>query len=697
MHTSNHPQDAQAHQRKSARCNYSHPHDPDGNSPDQQGHGEGSSHSSHEPLFRKKFWRSLLLSVPVIIFSENVQSWLNYTAPQFPGSEWIVPLFSVVIFMVGGIPFIKMAIPELKKNKPGMMSLISLAISVAFVYSLGTTLFNFGASFYWELVTLIDVMLLGHWMEMRSIRQASSALDELAKLMPDMAEIIREDGSIEEVKIAHLKEGHVIMVRPGASIAADGTVIEGSSSIDESMITGESKPVTRTSGDPVIAGTINQEGSLQVRVDAVGENTALAGIMRLVKEARESKSDTQLLADKAAGWLFYTALAVAALSAVAWSIARGFDIEVLKRVVTILVTACPHALGLAIPLVIAIATAKGAANGILIRDQRALEALRELDGIVFDKTGTLTEGKFGVVDMVAADGWKAEKALGIAAAAESNSEHLIAASIRRKASAMNLKLPPAKDFQALKGKGVQSMVAGRRVYVGGPRLLMELDLDLPPALSDLQEKSAQKGHSVIFLIDTNKPVAAFALADAIRPESHSAVQQLQARGLEVVMITGDSREVAQKVADELGIERFFAEVLPQDKDQSIRDLQKEGKKIAMVGDGVNDAPALARADVGIAIGSGTDVAVESAGLILVKNNPLDVVRAITLSQATYKKMVQNLVWAMAYNLIALPIAAGVLAPWGILLSPAVGALFMSLSTVIVAINAQFLRNVQLAE
>jgi Cu2+-exporting ATPase len=532
---------------------------------------------------------------------------------------------------------------------------------------------------------------------MRSVRQASGALDELAKLMPDTAERVRDDGSPEEVKVSQLSSGDVVLVRPGGSVPADGEVVEGETSINEAMITGESKPVDKQPGDNLIGGTVNEGGgSLRVRVTATGDDTALAGIMRLVNEAQQSKSDTQLLADKAAGWLFYVALGSAAITAVAWTIAIGFQVDVLLRVVTVLVIACPHALGLAIPLVVAISTTLGARNGILVRDRLALEAARELDTILFDKTGTLTEGEFGVVNMVSIETWTEDKALALAAAVEGDSEHLLARAIRDRASEKGLDLPAVSSFEAIKGKGIRATHEGRTVHVGGPRLLEQMDVSLPDTLQTFTDESGKKGQTVIYLFDESKPVAAFALADKIRPESREAVEKLHALGLEVAMITGDSQEVAKAVADELGIDTYFAEVLPENKDRQVQELQQQGKQVAMVGDGVNDAPALTRADVGIAIGSGTDVAVESAGIILVKSNPLDIVRIVKLSRETYKKMIQNLVWATGYNVIALPLAAGALAWAGILLSPAVGALLMSLSTVIVALNAQLLRRADLA-
>lgn len=660
------------------------------------GHGAThTDHTGHERMFRTRFWVCLVLSIPVLVFSPALQRWLGFRAPTFPGSEWVPFLFSLVIFGYGGVPFLQMAVPELRNRRPGMMTLISLAIFTALVYSLLAQLARLGGGFFWELVTLIDVMLLGHWLEMRSVRQASGALNELAKLMPDTAERLLPDGRSETVPTSALHTGDLVLVRPGASIPADGEVIEGESGVNEAMITGESRPVGKQPGDKVIAGTINGDGSLRVRITATGDQTALAGIMRLVEQAQQSKSHTQVLADRAAGWLFYIALVVAALTVVGWSIAVGFNVEVLKRVVTVLVIACPHALGLAVPLVVAITTTLGAKNGILVRERLALEAARDIDVVVFDKTGTLTEGKFGVVG-VAAERYDQDNALALAAAIEGDSEHLIAQAIRRAAHERGLALPAVSEFTALKGRGVQASLDGKPVYVGGPRLLEMLGLQPPAQLKAFAQSAGEKAQSVIYLVVNGQVVASFAVADMVRPESKEAVRRLHEMGIEVAMLTGDSREVAQAVAAELGIDHVFAEVLPEHKIQKVADLQAHGKRIAVVGDGVNDAPALTKADVGIAIGGGTDVAIESAGLILVKSNPLDVVKVIALSRASHRKMVQNLWWAAGYNIIALPLAAGVLAPWGILLSPAIGALFMSLSTVIVAINAQLLRGERLS-
>jgi len=655
----------------------------------------GADHTGHEQMFRVRFWWSLLLSIPVLAYSGMVQMLLGFTLPTFPGSSWLPFIFSLIVFGYGGVPFLKMAVPEIKERKPGMMTLISLAISVALIYSVAAQFINLGEGFFWELVTLIDIMLLGHWLEMRSVRQASGALNELAKLMPDTAERIHHDDMTETVSVSALKHGDIVLVRPGASIPADGEVTDGHSNVNESMITGESLPVHKMAGAKVIAGTINGDGSLRVKVTAIGSETALAGIMRLVEQAQQSKSKTQVLADKAAGWLFYIALASALITAIVWTLADTFNIEVLNRVVTVLVIACPHALGLAIPLVVAITTAMGAKNGILIRNRLALEAAREIDIVIFDKTGTLTQGQFGVVDMVTADGWDSDRALALAAALESDSEHLIAQAVRRFARDRKLTLPSINNFSALKGRGVQADFENQTYYIGGPRLLEMLSLLLTSNIKSFTDSANDKAQSVVYLTTKVKIIAAISIADVIRPESKQAIQELSKMGIEVAMLTGDSQAVAKAVAKQLGIQRVFAEVLPEHKDQKVMELQKLGKRVAMVGDGVNDAPALTRADVGIAIGGGTDVAIESAGLILVNSNPLDVVKIFKLSRASYNKMLQNLWWAAGYNIVAIPLAAGVLAPWGILLSPAVGAVLMSVSTIVVALNAQLLKRTTL--
>ncbi len=672
-----------------------------GHSDTDTGHNAAhADHTGHENMFRRKFWVSLILSIPVILYSMGLQMMLGFSLPAFPGSQWLAPFFGVIVFLYGGVPFLRLAVPELKNRQPGMMTLVSLAISVALVYSVATLFLPGQSDFFWELATLIDIMLLGHWIEMRSVRQASGALTELAKLMPDTADRIRPDGGTEIVSVDKLRRGDLVLVRPGASIPADGEVQEGNSDVNEAMITGESRPVKKQPGGKVIAGTINGDGSLRVKITATGDETALAGIMRLVEQAQQSKSSTQILADKAAGWLFYIALGVAAITAVAWTIAVGFNVEVIARVATVLVIACPHALGLAVPLVVAITTAMGAQNGILVRDRLALEKARNINLIVFDKTGTLTEGKFGVVSIETVNGWSQENALALAAAIEGDSEHTIARGIRKSAEERILSLPAVSDFEAIQGRGARAKKDGQSVYVGGPRLLEMLKIGLPDKLSQFEEKANEKGQSVVNLVQggptETQVVATFALADVIRPESKLAIEKLHKMGVEVAMLTGDSQSVAKAVADELGIKTYFAEVLPEHKDQKVAELQKQGKHVAMVGDGVNDAPALIRADVGIAIGSGTDVAIELAGIILVNNNPMDVVKIFDLSRSSYRKMIQNLVWAAGYNVLALPLAAGVLAPIGILLSPAIGAVLMSLSTIIVAINAQLLRRHKLA-
>jgi Cu2+-exporting ATPase len=651
-------------------------------------------HTGHELQFRNRFWVCAALTLPVLLYSQMLQMWFGFSMPHFPGSDWIGALFAIVIFGIGGVPFLQMARPEIRSRKPGMMLLISLAISVAFVYSLVMIFIDPTSGFFWEMALLIDVMLLGHWLEMRSVRQASGALNQLARLLPDTADQIDDAGTVQTVTAATLRTGDLLLVRPGASVPADGQVEQGESAVNEAMITGESKPVTKRAGDGVIAGTINGDGSLRVRVTATGDKTALAGIMRLVAEAQQSRSPTQLLADRAAGWLFYIALAVAALTAVVWTLADGFNWQVVERVVTVLVIACPHALGLAVPLVVAISTSLSASNGILVRSRHALEAARLVDTVVFDKTGTLTTGEQTVASMALAG--DKDALLALAAAAEADSEHMVAQAIRRAAAERALTLPAVSNFEAIKGRGVRVQHEGQAIYVGGPRLLELLAVTPDAALASFAAAAGARGESVVYLMEDDAVVAAFAIADAVRPESKAAVRALHDMGKAVAMLTGDSEAVARSVAAELGIDRYYAQVLPEHKDARITELQAGGRTVAMVGDGVNDAPALARADVGIAIGGGTDVAIESAGIVLVKNNPLDVARMIQLSFATYRKMMQNLWWAAGYNIVALPLAAGVLAPVGIELSPAVGAALMAASTVIVAINAQTLRRVKLA-
>ncbi len=652
--------------------------------------GHGTDHSGHEKIFRDRFWISLALSIPVLLYSPSIQRWLGFNMPEFPGSQWVTPIFATIVFIVGGVPFIKMAVPEIRKRKPGMMTLITLAISVAFIYSIAALIIAPDTGFFWELVLLIDVMLLGHWLEMRSIRQASGALNELAKLMPDQAELILPDGSAKVVSTADLKTGDVVLVRPGASIPADGEVVEGGSGVNESMITGESRPVKKGPGDKVIAGAINGQGSLRVKVTATGDETALAGIMRLVEQAQASKSDTQVLADKAAGWLFYIAVAAAVFTAIFWTIGYGFSVEVISRVATVLVIACPHALGLAVPLVVAISTSKAATNGILVRDRLALENARDANAVIFDKTGTLTKGEQGVVGIATAEDWNENDALALAAAIEGDSEHIIAQAIREAAQERSLTPPAITDFEAIKGRGVHALDNGKDVWMGGPRLLELLELRPSTELEAFSRMAGSKAQSVVWLVEDGAIAAAFALADVIRPESYEAINRLHKLGIEVAMLTGDSRDVATAVARELGIDTVFAEVLPEDKDKKVAELQAQGKVVMMVGDGVNDAPALTRADIGVAIGGGTDVAIEAADIILVESDPRGVVKIINLSRATRKKMVQNLWWAAGYNIVFIPLAAV-----STFITPALGAVFMALSTIIVAINAQTLRNAKL--
>jgi len=660
--------------------------------------GEHHNHTDHETIFRQRFWVCLILSVPVLFWSGTIQGWFGYAAPEFIGSWLIVPVVASAVFFYGGWPFVQMAAWEIRDRSPAMMTLIAMAIAVAYVFSMSTLIWDLGDDFFWELVTLVDIMLLGHWMEMRSVRQASGALDALAKLMPDTAEVVLADGNVEERSAEVLAVGDIVLVRPGASAPADGVVVSGSTDVDEAMITGESKAVKKAEGDSVIAGTVNSgSGSLRVEVAAVGDDTALSGIMQLVAEAQASKSPTQLLADRAAAFLFWTALAAAAVAAVGWTIFfGGFDPRTIAVVVTVLVIACPHALGLAIPLVIAITTEIAAKNGTLIRNREAIDTAKDLGIMMFDKTGTLTEGRIGVVEFLAVDGISPEGALGMAAAIEGDSEHPMARAIRQAAEELSVAIPAVTDFEILKGRGVKGAIGGSTIYVGGPRLVEFVELVPADALVEFASHAGERGESVVYVVKDDTVVAAVALSDVIRPESRVAVDALQALGVEVAMLTGDSRDVAKAVSSDLRIDTYFAEVLPADKDKHVKELQAGGRRVAMVGDGVNDAPALTRADIGIAIGSGTDVAVQSADLVLVKSNPLDVVKILKLSSASYAKQLQNVWWGAGYNIIMIPLAMGVLAPLGFVMPPALGAVLMSLSTIIVAINAQLLRRVDLS-
>ena len=667
------------------------------------GHGDvHDAHAGHDKhaghsvaMFRDKFWITLALTVPTVMWGHMLMSLTGWHAPRFPGSQWIPPVFGTAVFLYGGIVFIRGAIQELKDRLPGMMTLISLAISVAFVFSLVVTFGFPGMPLWEELSTLVTIMVLGHWIEMRSIDQAQGALKELAKLLPDVA--VRVVGeTTEEVPVSELKEGDVLLVRPGAAVPADGQVESGSSSVNEAMITGESVPVKKEPGAKVIAGTVNGEGSLRVKVTGTGERTALAGIMRLVEQAQSSRSRAQALADRAALYLTVVALTVGVLTFVAWLLLRpGDPAFAVERMVTVLVIACPHALGLAVPLVIAISTTLGARGGLLVRDRRGLEEARNLNAVVFDKTGTLTLGEMRVVDLAVEEGILPDEALAAAAAVEHDSEHPVAQGIVKSAEEKGLSLPAVADFQAIPGHGVKARLDGRELHLGGPNLLRSLGTDPPPDLQAAAERAASRGQASIYLVEDGRVRAVFAIADAVRPESHEAVRRLHEAGVEVVMMTGDARPVAEAVARELGIDTVLAEVLPEQKAAKIQELQRQGKRVAMVGDGVNDAPALVTADVGIAIGAGTDVAVEAGDVVLVRSDPRDMPRIIALSKATYRKMIQNLWWAAGYNVVAIPLAAGAAARWGIVLSPAIGAVLMSLSTVIVAINAQLLRRATL--
>ncbi|WP_206479092.1 heavy metal translocating P-type ATPase [Kocuria sp. KRD140] len=649
-------------------------------------------------MFKNKFWLSLVLAIPVVVFSPMVGHLLGYHVPVFPGSTWIAPVLGTVIFVYGGMPFLKGGVTELRSRQPGMMLLISMAITVAFVASWVTTLGigGFMLDFWWELALLVVIMLLGHWMEMRALGAASSALDALAELLPDEAEKV-VDGETVTVPIHELAVGDVVLVRSGARVPADGQVVDGTAEFDESMITGESQAVARGPGETVVAGTVATDNTVRVRVDAVGADTALAGIQRMVADAQASSSRAQALADRAAAWLFWFALTAGILTAIAWT-ALGSPDDAVVRTVTVLVIACPHALGLAIPLVIAISTERAAKAGVLIKNRMALERMRTIDVVLFDKTGTLTEGAHAVTGTTSVPGVAEAELLAYAAAAEADSEHPVARAIVQAATAhpeaagLGLR---GTDFQASTGRGVRATVDGTEVIVGGPNMLRELGLATPAAIAAPVRAWTDRGAGVLHVVRDGRVIGVLALEDQVRPESRAAVRALQDRGVRVAMITGDARQVAEAVGADLGIDEVFAEVLPQDKDTKVTELQARGMTVAMVGDGVNDAPALARAEVGIAIGAGTDVAMESAGVVLAGNDPRAVLSMIDLSRASYRKMVQNLAWATGYNIIAVPLAAGVLASAGLVLSPAVGAVLMSVSTIVVALNAQLLRRIDL--
>ena len=653
-------------------------------------------HAGHSvAMFRDRFAVALLLTLPALVWGHMLQSALGYAAPAFPGSRWIPAVFGTAVFIYGGLPFLRGAVREIRDRLPGMMTLIALAISVAFCFSVAVAFGYPGMPLWEELATLVTVMLLGHWIEMRSIRQASGALRELASLLPNTAARVTGD-QIVEVPLSELHPADLVLVRPGARVPADGTVRDGESAVNESMITGESSPVAKREGDTVIAGTVNGSGALRVAVTGTGDQTTLASIMRLVKQAQSSRSRAQALADRAAFLLTVVAIGAGAVTLGAWLLVRpGDPAFAIERLVTVLVIACPHALGLAIPLVIAISTTLGARSGLLVRDRRGLETARLVTAVVFDKTGTLTIGDQRVVEIATTTGLDAGRALALAAAVERDSEHPVARALVTSAIDRGVTMPVASRFEYLPGRGVAGEVEGRRLAVGGPNLLAERRIAVGAGLRDIVGRALRQGQAVVYLVEGTAALAAFVVADAVRPESADAVRRLRQSGIEVVLLSGDARPVAERVAREIGIDTVLAEVLPEQKAAAVKGLQARGKRVAMVGDGVNDAPALATADVGVAIGAGTDVAVEAGDIVLMRSDPRDVARIIALSRASYRKMVQNLWWAAGYNILAIPAAAGLLAPWGIVLSPAVGAILMSASTIIVAINAQLLRRAEI--
>ena len=659
------------------------------------GHDQPMAHDKHAghsvAMFKDRFWISLLLTIPVIAYSDMIQMWLGLTLPSFPGSGLIPPILGTAIFIYGGQPFLKGAVQEVRDRQPGMMLLIGMAITVAFAASAATTFGWLDLDFWWELASLITIMLLGHWLEMKAIGQARGALTALAELLPDTAERVTAEG-VETVAIGQLSVGDTVLVRPGGRIPADGAIVEGAAEIDESMITGESKPVAKGPGARVVAGAVSTDSAIRVRVEAVGDQTALAGIRRLIDQAQQSQSRAQVLADRAAALLFYVAVVAAIVTVIGWLVAGEPD-QAIERTVSVLVVACPHALGLAIPLVISITTGMAARNGILVKDRMALERMRLVDVVIFDKTGTLTKGAHRVTGVVGVDG-NEDQVLALAAAAEMDSEHPLARAIVAAARSRG-EVPQASGFKSMSGRGVEAEVGGQTVAVGGPNLVRDLGLDVPVDLEQDVDDWRRRGAAVLFVAVDGVVVGVISLEDEIRPESREAVSQLHSLGVKVAMITGDARQVAEAVANDLGIDEVLAEVLPEDKHSRVAELQQRGARVAMVGDGVNDAPALAQADVGIAIGAGTDVAIESAGIVLASDDPRGVVAIRKISAAGYRKMIQNLIWAAGYNVAAIPLAAGALSGVGVVLPPAAAAVLMSASTVVVAVNAQLVRRVDL--
>lgn len=652
--------------------------------------GHRHSHAEHHRMmmedFKRRFIVSTILTVPILMLSPLIQRFFGFEL-AFPGDHYVLFAFSAVVYFYGGWPFLNGMMDELKKKLPGMMTLIALAITVAFSYSVAVTFGLPGKTFYWELATLIDIMLLGHYIEMRSVLGASRALEELIKLMPTEAHLITPEG-VKDIPVSELKKGDLVLVKPGEKIPSDGVIVEGETSVNEAMLTGESKPVYKKSGDGVIGGSINLEGAIKVRIEKTGKDTYLMQVVELVRQAQETRSRTQDLANRAAFYLTIIAITAGTITLGTWLYLGKSFVFALERMVTVMVITCPHALGLAVPLVVSVSTSLSAKKGILIRNREAFERAKDVQVVVFDKTGTLTEGKFEVTDVISLDEFKEEELIRYAATLESHSSHPIAQGIVEKAKELGIEFYEVEESKVLPGKGVQGIINGKEVLVVSPGFLKEKNLWRE---DERVNKVLEQGKTVVFLLTDGKLAGALALADRIRPESREAVKRLHEMGVKAYMLTGDNTKVAKWVTEELGLDGFFAEVLPHQKSEKVQELQNKGLIVAMVGDGINDAPALIQADVGIAIGAGTDVAIESADIILVKNDPRDVITGIHLARATYRKMVQNLAWATGYNTFAIPLAAGILYSYGILLSPAAGALLMSLSTVIVAINARFLK------
>ncbi|WP_022793005.1 heavy metal translocating P-type ATPase [Marinococcus halotolerans] len=658
---------------------------------EHEGHGGGHDHHEHHSAmiadFKRRFFVSLILTVPILLLTPVIQGFLGLEW-AFPSDQWVLFGLATVVFFYGGWPFLTGAVDELKQKSPGMMTLIGLAVVVAYGYSTMVVFGWEGTQFFWELATLIDIMLLGHWIEMRSIMGASNALQELIKLMPHEARRVKADGDTEEVSVDALQQGDHVLIKPGEKVPVDGTIIKGKSSVDESMLTGESLPVEKNEQDEAIGGAVNQDGSLTIEVTKTGDQTYLSQVVTLVQEAQESKSRAQDLANRAAKWLFYAALGSGIVTFIIWRLVSGSTDSAVERAVTVMVISCPHALGLAAPLVVSVSTALSAKQGLLIRNRPPFESARKLDAVIFDKTGTLTQGSFGVTDVVPGGSYSEEQVLEFAGSVEQESEHPLAEGIVNEAKARKIRLYEVEDFQTMTGQGLEGSVNGSSVKIVSPGYMKDHQLTYDE--KTFGEK-AEEGKTVVFVLVDGELIGMVALADMVRESAKEAVERLNEQGIKPIMLTGDNQRVADWVAAQLGIEEVYAEVLPDHKAEQVKKVQQSGRKVAMTGDGINDAPALATADVGIAIGSGTDVAMETADIVLVQSNPLDVLSVIELSGKTYRKMVQNLWWAAGYNIAAIPLAAGVLAPVGILLSPAVGALLMSISTVVVAVNAQLLR------